>query len=153
MRKLSILGLAFLTLSAVAWHKMGDFQMSSLAKDQTETAPLAKVESPVVPAPAFNSSCLGESIPYFKDFEADTLNNPAQCWTELIVNPWGIASYTQVRNDFPFGGQKQLSLFNDFADTILAVSPLLNDLTMGNKQIRFVCSSTTGLACVQGSLN
>lgn len=90
---------------------------------------------------SFKTPCLPISVDYFNDFESNGLNIAPDCWEEYATYTSG---YAQVRNGFAasaFSGSQALVLYSNFGfatgDSLLIVSNELEDVTSGDKRVRF----------------
>jgi hypothetical protein len=82
----------------------------------------------------FCTLCNASPTPYYNDFEAGTPASVPDCWTELLSN----AGSATLSNANPYAGSQHLELYNDFYPSdILAISPMLDGLSTGTKQVRF----------------
>jgi len=160
MKKIVTLLFASLTLSTLAWGtwqvqlKLTKAPTEMKEKDAGETEtkkPTPQNASSVQLAAAACSNTY--YIGYATGFENDTLFQSPQCWESGLVNTMGFGSAAQVENYDPYSGLKHVVLFNEFGDTTMLISPQFGDLTLGQKQIRFMASTTdTSSTLVIGSM-
>jgi hypothetical protein len=81
----------------------------------------------------FCTSCKAVPTPYYNDFEMSSINSVPDCWGELLASNGSVS----VNNTTPFAGVQYLEIYNDFFPSdIIAVSPPLDGVAAGNKQIR-----------------
>jgi hypothetical protein len=88
----------------------------------------------------FTTLCVPFTAPYANNFDSETDGQVALCWEQY--NSYSTTAYARVENlGTPRSGTQQLAMYSASGytanDTLVAITPQLSDLTVGDKQIRF----------------
>lgn len=89
--------------------------------------------------------CTDYTAPFYNDMELEDLGAPPVCWNTKMTNTNAfieVQAYTGT--SAPYAGSRALYIYSSNStatDTIMAITPELFDLPVGDKQVRFVANS------------
>ncbi len=88
---------------------------------------------------SFCTPCSPFFAPYLEDYDAQTLNVAPSCWTSLLEGAGGpFAGVTTVTFGTPNSLPNQMEIDNwTGGNTVIAYTPLLGDLDVGDKRVTF----------------
>lgn len=95
----------------------------------------------------FTTECIADTADLFEDWDALPTFVTPDCWMEYLTGTQinGINAYVEVRGGGAFSGNNTLRLntwINNPGDTVAAISNRFEDMTDGDKRIRFVANTT-----------
>jgi len=94
---------------------------------------------------AFKTECTAQTADVFEDFDILPTFETPDCWMEYTTGTQnGQWSYVEVRGGGAFSGNNTMQIstwFGAAGDTVAAISPRYEDMTDGDKRLRFQANS------------